>query len=330
MQFDDNHIMDREDTYALREECMLMAIRPPILKKGDTIGIVTLGSPLEANVINARAETLKRMGFNILFGDYVYSRNGFLAGTDEQRASDLMKMFGNKQVNMILPSRGGVGVAGILPYLDYELIQKNPKIVTGYSDNTILLNVLYQKANLLTFQSLMLIDFRPDTPAYNFNQFFTATSSFAPYRLIQNPPDIPLISKVQGNVTGPLVGGNLTSFVGSLGTPFEIDTRGKILLLEDTHEPVNTIYRYINQLKLAGKFQDCIGIIMGECTGCPISYGKSYEDLINEFIVPLGKPLMTNLTTAHGLYKAAVPIGALVNLNTFNRTLTVLEPTVSV
>lgn len=330
MQIDYIHIIYKEDSYVLREECMLMAIRPPILKKGDTIGIVTLGSPLEADVIDARVESLKSMGFNVILGDYVYSRNGFLAGTDQQRASDLMKMFENKQVNMILPSRGGVGVAGILPYLDYDLIKRNPKIVTGYSDITILLNVLYQKANLITFQSLLLIDFRPDTPAYNFNQFFSATSSFAPYRLIQNPPDIPLISKVQGNVTGPLVGGNLTSFVGSLGTPFEMDTRGKILLLEDTHEPVNTIYRYMNQLNLAGKFQDCIGIVMGECTGCQISYGKSYEDVINEFIVPLGKPLMMNLTTAHGLYKAAIPIGALVNLNTYNKTLSVLEPTVSV
>ncbi|SDH90017.1 muramoyltetrapeptide carboxypeptidase [Paenibacillus naphthalenovorans] len=308
---------------------MLMAIRPPILKKGDTIGVVTLGSPLDVEVINARVDTLKSMGFNVVLGDYVYSRNGFLAGSDQERASDLMKMFENPQVNMILPSRGGVGVAGILPYLDYHLIHNNPKIITGYSDITILLNVLYQQANLITFQSLLLIDFRPDTPAYNFNQFFSATSSYSSYRLIQNPPGIPLISKVQGNVTGPLVGGNLTSFVGTLGTPFEIDTRGKILLIEDTHEPTNTIYRYLNHLKLAGKFRDCTGIVMGECTGCQFAYGKSYEDLINEFIVPLGKPLMTNLATAHGTYKAALPIGAMVNLNTYNHTLAVLEPTVS-
>ena len=79
---------------------------------------------------------------------------------------------------------------------------------------------------------------------------------------------------------------------------------------------------------MAGKFQGCIGIIMGECTECPVAYGKSYEDLINEFLVPLGKPLMTNLTTGHGTYKTAIPIGAMVNMNTFNRTLTLLEPTV--
>lgn len=306
-----------------------MAIKPPILQPGDTIGIVTLGSPLDATVIDARINTLRNMGFNVLLGDHVYAQNGFLAGTDEERARDLMRMFENEQVKMILASRGGVGVAGILPYLNYDTIQRHPKIVSGYSDLTILLNVLYQYANLITFHSLMLINFQVATPSYNFDQLFIAISTLTSPRRIQNPPDIPLVSRIPGNVTGPIVGGNLSSFVDSLGTPYEIDTRGKILFLEDTHEAINTVYRYMNHLKLAGKFKDCIGIIMGECTGCQIAYGKSYEDLITDFVVPLGKPLMTNLTTGHGTYKTAIPIGAVVNLNTENNTLTVQEPTVS-
>lgn len=306
-----------------------MAIRPPILLPGDTIGIVTLGSPLAASVIDARISTLRNMGFTVILGEHVYAQNGFLAGTDEERATDLMSMFENDQVKMILPTRGGVGVAGILPHLNYQTIRSHPKIVTGYSDITILQNVLYQYANLITFQSLLLIDFQLETPPYNFNQFFAATSTFVSPRSILNPPGIPLVSRVPGNVTGPIVGGNLTSFVDNLGTPFEIDTRNKILLLEETHEPINTVYRYMNHLKLAGKFDDCIGIIMGECTGCQVAYGKSYEDLINDFVVPLGKPLMTNLATAHGTYKAAIPIGAMVNMDTASNTLTVLEPTVS-
>ncbi|AZS14003.1 S66 peptidase family protein [Paenibacillus lutimineralis] len=307
-----------------------MPIRPPILQKGDTVGIVTLGSPLAANIINERIEYLKAMGLNVLLGQFVYAQDGFLAGTDEQRASDLMRMFQDEQVKMILPTRGGTGVAGILPYLDYNVIQKNPKIITGYSDITVLLNVLYEIVGLITFHSLLLIDFKSNTPGYNFDQFFSATSLFSLTRPILNPPGVPLISRVPGNVTGPLVGGNLTSFVDTLGTPFEIDTRGKILVLEETHEPTNTVYRYLNHLKLAGKFHDCIGIIMGECTGCQAAYGKSYEDIIKEFIVPLGKPLITNLATGHGVYKAALPIGATVNLDSINSSITVVEPTVSV
>ncbi|GAA0850817.1 LD-carboxypeptidase [Bifidobacterium pullorum subsp. gallinarum] len=306
-----------------------MPIRPPILQRGDTVGIVTLGSPLDANIINARIEYLRAMEFNVVLGQYVYAQNGFLAGTDEQRASDLMMMFQDDQVKMILPTRGGTGVAGILPYLDYQVIRNHPKILTGYSDITVLLNALHQFVDLITFHSLLLIDFKPETPSYNYDQFFAATSLYSLTRPILNPPEMPLISRVPGNVTGPLVGGNLTSFVDTLGTPFEIDTRGKIIVLEETHEPTNTVYRYLNDLKLAGKFRDCIGIITGECTGCQAAYGKSYEDIINEFIVPLGKPLITNLATGHGLYKAALPIGALVNLNSILNTITVVEPTIS-
>ncbi|HJV46977.1 MAG TPA: LD-carboxypeptidase [Bacillota bacterium] len=306
-----------------------MALKPILLKQGDTIGIVTLGSPLDASIINARIDYLRGLGFNVILGDYVYANNGFLAGTDQQRASDLMNMFQNKNVKMILPTRGGVGVSAIFPYLNREIIRRNPKIVSGYSDVTALLNLLYQFGGMIAFQSLLLIDFKPETPPYNFNQFFTTTSVVSSQRLIANPPGIPQISRVPGNVTGPLVGGNLTSFVSSLGTPYEIDTRGKILLIEETHEAINSVYRNLNQLKQAGKFRDCIGIVMGECTGCDPAYGKTYDDLINEFVVPIGKPLLTNITTAHGYYKAAMPIGARVNLNTFAGTLTVLEPTVS-
>lgn len=307
-----------------------MPIRPPILQRGDTVGIVTLGSPLAANIIDARIDFLRALGFNVVLGQYVYAQNGFLAGTDEQRASDLMMMFQSEQVKMILPTRGGTGVAGILPYLDYGVIRNNPKIITGYSDITVLLSTLHQLVDLITFHSLLLIDFKPDTPSYNFDQFFAATSLYSLSRPIQNPPGMPLVSRIPGNVTGPLVGGNLTSFVDTLGTPFEIDTRGKILVLEETHEPTNTVYRYLNDLKLAGKFRDCIGIITGECTGCQAAYGKSYQDIIDEFIVPLGKPLITNLATGHGIYKAALPIGAMVNLDSVNNTITVVEPTVSV
>ncbi|MFC0187665.1 LD-carboxypeptidase [Fictibacillus aquaticus] len=305
-----------------------MAIKPRQLQRGDTIGIVTLGSPLEANVINQGINILRNMGFQVIVGRYVYAVNGFLAGTPQQQASDLMSMFENKQVKMILPTRGGVGVASILPYLDFSVISSNPKIISGYSDITILLNALYQYANLAAFQSLMLLDFKPNTPQYNYDQFFTITTRLTAPWPINNPPGLPLVSKVPGNVTGPVVGGNLTSFVGNLGTPYEIDTKGKILFIEDTHEPVNTIYRYLNHLKLAGKFADCIGIIIGECTNCQPAYGKTFDNVIDEFIVPLGKPLIANLASAHGVFKAAVPIGVNVNMNSDSRTLTVMEPTV--
>ncbi|MBY0221787.1 S66 peptidase family protein [Sporosarcina aquimarina] len=307
-----------------------MATKPQQLQRGDTVGIVTLGSPLAANRITEGIRMLQSMGFKVVVGEHVYSAYGFLAATPRQMASDLMKMFTNPEVKWILPARGGVGVESILPFLDFTVIKQNPKIVSGYSDITILLNVLFEYADLIGFQSLLLLDFNPQTPSYNFNQFFTATSTVTAPWQITNPPGVPLIGVVPGNVTGPIVGGNLTSFVGTLGTSYEINTEGRILLLEETHEPINTVYRYLNHLAMARKFEDCAGIIMGQCTNCEPAYGKSYADVINEFLVPLGKPLMTNLATAHGRYKATVPIGASVKMDTVNRTLTVMEPVVKV
>ena len=306
-----------------------MATKPPILQPGDTVGVVTMGSPLYPDVINQGIQGLQNMGFKVVVGQNAYAETGFLAGTDQQRASDLMAMFYNDNIKMIISSRGGVGVAGILPHLDFDYIRSHPKIVSGYSDVTILLNCLYQFADLIAFNSLLLFDFTPNKPGYNYDQFFTATSTTTAPRPIENPPGIPLVSRVPGNVTGPLVGGNLTSFIGTLGTQFEIDTTNKILFLEETHAPINTVYRYINHLKLAGKIDDCSGILIGECTNCPTAYQTSYEDLITNVIVPFGKPLMTNITSAHGYYKAAMPIGATVNLDTVNNKLTVMEPTVS-
>src|SRR5690625_3099248 len=170
-----------------------MAIKPPVLQYGDTIGIVTLGSPLAPSIINERIMTLRNSGFEVVLGESVYAQTGFLAGSPEMRAQDLMNMFTNEEVNFILPTRGGVGVAGILPFLDYQVIQQNPKIISGYSDITILLNTIAQFSNVITLHSLLLINFRQNEPAYNFNQFFSATSSYLPSRKIVNPPTIPQI-----------------------------------------------------------------------------------------------------------------------------------------
>ncbi|MGV3488164.1 MAG: S66 peptidase family protein [Tuberibacillus sp.] len=306
-----------------------MAIKPPKLEQGDTIGVVALGSPLDPQIIIAGIRTLQSMGFHVILGQYVFGQRGITAATDEQRAADLMNMFHNPDVKMIISTRGGTGVAGILPYLDYDFIKRNPKIVSGYSDLTILLNTLYQFSNLITFNSLLLLDFTQGTPSYNYNQFFSATSTLTAPRPIVNPSEVPLMSLVPGNVSGPLVGGNLTSLIGGLGTPYEIDTAGKILFLEETHEPTDRVYRYLNHLKMAGKLDHCLGFVVGQCTQCSVVYQTTFEDLINEFLVPLGKPVMTNLASSHSYYKVALPIGATVNLDTIHNTLTVTEATVS-
>ena len=128
-----------------------MAIKPPILRNGDTIGLVTLGSPiLNQTMLNSCIQYLRNLGFQVVLGRYVSSSSGIVAAPAEQRAGDLMDMFRNPNVKLILATRGGTGVQSILPYLDFDVIRNNPKIVSGYSDITVLLNSLYQFSNLIT------------------------------------------------------------------------------------------------------------------------------------------------------------------------------------
>lgn len=307
----------------------MIVIRPPLLEAGDTVGIVSLGSPIASSTVMERIETLEEIGLRVTLGESVFLQDGFLAGTAEERAQDFMRMVVDENIKMILPTRGGVGVKGILPFLDYRLIAENPKIIVGYSDVTVLLNTLYYFSNLITFHGLMLIDFQMSTPSFNFNEFFRALSTLEAPRNVNNPDGMPLIGRVPGIVTGEIIGGNLTSFIGTLGTPFEMDTRGKILIIEETNEPINTVYRYLKQLELAGKLRDVAGIVMGECTGCGAAYGVTYDDLIEQFLVPLNKPLLTGLATGHGIFKTTFPIGAMATLDGREGTLTLHEPSVS-
>jgi muramoyltetrapeptide carboxypeptidase len=290
---------------------------------------VTLGSPiLNREAINTGIQTLRNMGFNVVLGRHVFSFGGIVAAPANERAKDLMDMITNPNIKLILATRGGTGVQSIFPYLDFDVIRQNPKIISGYSDITALLNIIYQLSNVITFHSLMAGDFQVNTPPYNFNQFFEATSTRTSPRVISNPPELPFISLVPGNVTGTIVGGNLTSLVNTLGTPYEIDTKGKILFFEETNAPSNTIYRFLLQLIMAGKFDDCIGIVIGQCTSCTVSYGTTFYNLINSLLVPIRKPIISNLATGHGYYKATIPIGATVQLNATEPSLRVLEATV--
>src|SRR5699024_3756669 len=136
------------------------------------------------------------------------------------------------------------------------------------------------------------------------------------------------VSLISGNVSGPIVGGSLTSLISTLGTPYEIDTTGAIFVLVETHEPINTVYRYLHMLKLAGKFQDCVGIVMGQLSDGPAAYNTTYRDLIDAVLVPIGIPLMINVATGHGYFKAAIPIGAMGNLDTNRNAFQVIESTV--
>jgi muramoyltetrapeptide carboxypeptidase len=175
----------------------------------------------------------------------------------------------------------------------------------------------------------MLKDFTPSTPSFNYESFFsTITNTDSPQNIL-NPPQMPLITKVPGIVIGPIVGGNVSSLIDSLGIPYQLDTRGKILFLEDVAEAITRMYRKLTHLQRTGLFDDCLGIIMGECTNCAVTYDINYNQLIDMLLKPLGKPLLTGLATGHGIYKVTIPLGAKIRLDTEAKSITIIEPVVS-
>jgi len=274
-------------------------IRPKPLQKGDTIGIVSPSSPLTKSIDSA-IDYLQKLGFKLKFGAHFENKNRFLAGSDDERAEDLMVFFEDPAVKAIIASRGGQGSQRLLPLLDYTIIAKNPKILVGFSDTTALQLGLLKKTGLVSYTGYTLTI--PLTPLIQ--ESFLSCVMNRPY-LIKGGESVNC-----GVVEGELVGGNLSLLTSLMGTPYEPDFRKKILLLEDVGiEPLN-IDRMISHLDLAGVFQQVSGIIMGQFTYCISieSDAGTIDDVINEWTFGFKVPCIKNFPYSHGQNSCVLPI----------------------
>lgn len=297
---------------------------------GDTIGIICPSSAEDMGIIKDKIKFFKEQGFNIKEGKHIYKRLGYLAGTDKERAEDLNNMFLDPSVKMILCIRGGYGSMRTLPYIDFNIIKTNPKIFVGFSDITTYLNSFYTKCNLISFHGPMINS--------NFNDCFTLDSllntvmngykSFT----IKNPDNISTTSNSTRHVKGILVGGNLSMICNTLSTDFEIDTKDKILFIEDVGEQPYAIDRMLTHLLLANKLQVCKGIILGQFTNCSLPHYErslTLEEIIQDRILSLNIPTVLNFMSGHDYPKLTLPIGANINLNCKDGSIKVLESVVS-
>lgn len=299
------------------------------LKFGNTIGLISPASPEEPDKIKKSIEFLKEQGFKVKEGKHLYDKLGYLAGTDKDRAKDLMDMFLDDSVDMILCVRGGYGCMRILPLLDYGTIKKNPKIFIGFSDITTLLNKLTQQCGLITFHGPMGTSNLEDSETLK-SFLSTLMNGYRPYKL-KNPENISLNCNTRGIAEGKIVGGNLSLIASTLGTPYEIDTKGNILFIEDISEQPYAIDRYLTQLFLAGKLQECSGFIIGQFTKCSLpNYDRSLtlNDIIKDRIISLKKPTLSNFMSGHDYPKLTIPIGAKARIDCYKGEIDILEPVV--
>jgi muramoyltetrapeptide carboxypeptidase len=298
---------------------------------GDTIGVIAPASPEEEHIITDKLVILKQMGFNIIKGSYLYNRKGFLAGEDKLRAEDIMSMFSNKDVNMILCFRGGYGTMRLLPYLNLDIIKENPKIFMGYSDITTLLNLFFDRLGLITFHGPMVNSDLKDTYTLE-SMLNTLMHGDKPYTLL-NPPGIPLIfSNFKGPIQGRVIGGNLTLLCSTLGTKYEITTEDKILFIEEVEEPPYKIDRMLTQLILSGKLKKCKAILLGQFTDCTLPHYErslTLEQVIEDRLLQLEIPTCSNFMSGHGNPKLTLPIGSKISLDPKGKCICVLEKVVT-
>jgi muramoyltetrapeptide carboxypeptidase len=301
-------------------------IKPERLCPGDTVGIVAPASaPPDPGAVDRAAAGIERLGFKPKLGKNVRARLGFIAGTDRERATDLMAMFTDKRVKAIICLRGGYGTPRILERLDYEVIRRNAKILAGYSDITSLHLALGKKPGLLTFHAPMLNGEMADPalPDFARTAFLRTVTQAAPAGSICCGYREKTISVIRaGMAEGRLLGGNLTMICASAGTPFMPSFKDKILFFEDIGEKPYRIDRMLTHLMNAGVLSQVAGVAVGINKDCldPDAkpggeYRQSAEDVIKERLSLLGVPVVTGLPFGHTTLNATIPVGVRATLD---------------
>lgn len=313
--------------------------KPPRLRPGDTVGLIEpAGFTADAFDLELIVETVRVMGLVPRPAPFLLSRYGYLAGRDQERAGDVNAMFADPEVRAIFAVRGGWGCARVLPYLDFDLIRANPKLLIGFSDITALHLALAARTDCpsihgpnaasgwgrLSWDSFRSLAFEGATPTYR-------NPAGSEDRLVQRSGRIRTFRP--GRATGPLLGGNLTVLTALVGTPYLPDFDGAILFLEDTDEAQYRIDRMLTQLALAGILGRVAGVVFGQCTNCTVETtnlgGFSLSEVLAHHLTPLGVPAFQGALFGHVADQFSIPVGVRGEIDAAAGTIRILEPVVA-
>ena len=306
-------------------------IKPFRLKKGDTIGIVAPAWSFDPQNFKRGEEKLRKLGFKVKYDRAIFRKYWSMAGNDRLRAEQINCMFADKQVKAIFCAKAGYGSIRTIPYLNKKVIRSNPKIFVGYSDITILLAYLQKIARMVVFHGPVLS-----------GEIYEGMSSLTLGFLLRAitrvcAPGIITFPKLRalrpGEATGKLVGGNMSLLVDASGTPYEIDTKDKIIFLEDVAEDLAVIDSYLMHLKLAGKFKRIKGIIFGKMIDCFDYSGKHYSirQVLKDILCDVNVPILYGFPSGHsrkgGKREANItlPLGVSVTIDANNPRIIINE-----
>jgi len=319
-------------------------IKPRALQKGDNIGLITPSSSISRDNFEKTLQNIEKLGFKAKYSDNIRVKKGFLAGTDEQRLTDLHDMFENENIDGIVCARGGYGAGRILSMLNYDLIRNNPKVLVGYSDITALHMGIYTQAGLVCFHGPNGDSTYTDFSRQQYERLLLKASDN--YILSGKDPLLeveeddsnirPLPVTIRGGTAqGELVGGNLTLISTLMGTPYELDFRGKIVFLEDIGEAPYRVDRMLTQLLLAGKLEQAEGIAFGTFVDCEFDEDDpdfpdslSLKEVIVDRSKSLNIPIVFGMPFGHISHNGILPYGIPAELNAEEHTLSLLESAV--
>lgn len=305
-------------------------IKPPALKTGDTIAIT---SPAGAVWDQAQVETfstiLKGFGFKIVLGKTLTEKYGYFAGTDELRANELNSFFADPTIKGIFCMKGGWGCARLLDKLNYELIEKNPKVLIGFSDITTLLIAITAKTGLVTFHGPVG---NSGWNTWTSQVFKNVTMNTKELPVFTNPTTEDAIVTINsGKASGELVGGNLSVITSLMGSNYLPDWKNKILFLEDVKEEPYRIDRALTQLKLCGVLDSISGFVFGKCSKCLAEEPQkafTFHEVITQHIKPLGIPAFYGAMIGHIENKLTLPLGINATIDADKGTISLEENSV--
>lgn len=289
-------------------------IRPKPLKPGDRLAVLCGSSPTSLTP-EMLAANVRAMDLEPVLYPSATAKHGYLSGNDAVRAADLNAAFADDSIKGIVTTRGGYGFHRVLPLLDWKTIKKHPKFFGGYSDVTAMLCALNKICGMEAYHMPMVGAWgTPDNdPLDGFSMDFVKAMLFGQTIDYENPVDYPRNTLVAGKAKGRLVGGNLSLIAASLGTPYEIDTRGKILFIEEVNEPPYKVDGMLTNLRNAGKLDDAAGILLGAFTDCEEKdepkTGLQLLQVFEELIAPAGKPTIMGVRCGHCTPTLSLPMG---------------------
>jgi muramoyltetrapeptide carboxypeptidase len=274
-----------------------MILQPPSLKRGDTIGIVSTARKIAPEELEPSVRLLEDEGFKVVFGDNLFAADNQFAGTDKQRADDVMRFVRDSSVHAILCARGGYGSARILRYLSYDDIKSNPKWFCGYSDVTVM-HALYQYLGMASLHSTMPINFPKDASANESTRSLVDTLLGSPSVANAAPNSL----NIFGEAKGRLVGGNLSLIYSLIGTPLQVVPEGSILFIEDLDEYLYHMDRTMLSLRQCGLLSRFSGIAVGylnDMNDNTVPFGKTAEEIVYEHTYDLGIPVAFGIPAGH-------------------------------